>query len=279
MRHECYFCQLKAVEKLIQKFKPDDQTAEFLLKEVHNGISSNFEKSTPHIAREIHKTASRWLKNNELYREEKDRANSLLLDNYGYWKKYVLNSDSPFKTAAKLAVIGNVLDYGAHTAKEDVLKQINEILDHPLTIDKTSLLEEKLIQAENIIYLGDNAGEIVFDRLFIEIISRKDLIYVTRGNPVINDITLEDARKINMQEVCRLMSNGYDAPSTILECSSTEFREAFDRADLIISKGQGNFEGLMENQKPGLFFLLIAKCKPMADLLGVKKGDLVVTNR
>jgi uncharacterized protein with ATP-grasp and redox domains len=97
-----------------------------------------------------------------------------------------------------------------------------------------------------------------------------------RGNPVINDATLEDAAQVGLDNVCRVISNGFDAPSTLLEFCSDEFAEAYNNADLVISKGQGNFEGLMESRHPNEFFLLIAKCWPIANLLGVGKNDMVV---
>jgi hypothetical protein len=126
------------------------------------------------------------------------------------------------------------------------------------------------------LYLGDNCGEIVFDKLFIETMDHPNVTFAVRGNPVINDATLEDAAQVGLDNVCRVISNGFDAPSTLLEFCSDEFAEAYNNADLVISKGQGNFEGLMESRHPNEFFLLIAKCWPIANLLGVGKNDMVV---
>lgn len=101
---------------------------------------------------------------------------------------------------------------------------------------------------------------------------------MVREKPVINDVTLDDAQQVGMDGICTVITNGYDAPSTLLEYCSESFKEAYDEADLIISKGQGNFEGLLERKQPNLYFMLIAKCQPMSEKLGVSNGDMVVTN-
>ena len=138
-------------------------------------------------------------------------------------------------------------------------------------------LEKEIQKADSILYLGDNAGEIFFDRLFIETMNHPNVCFAVRGMPVINDVTLDDAAQVGMYQVCRVISNGFDAPSTLLEFCSTEFREVYANADLIISKGQGNFEGLMHENHPNTFFMLIAKCNTMANLLKVQKNGLLVT--
>ncbi len=138
-------------------------------------------------------------------------------------------------------------------------------------------LRDKINGSEKILYLGDNAGEIVFDKLFIETMQHPDVTFVVRGKPVINDVTFEDVRQTRIDNVCKVISNGYDAPSTLLEFCSEEFLDKFNTADLVISKGQGNFEGLMYTTHPNVFFLLMAKCEPMAELLGVNKGEMIIT--
>jgi len=129
------------------------------------------------------------------------------------------------------------------------------------------------------LYLGDNAGEIVFDKIFIETIMHNNLTYVVRGASILNDATLEDAKNTGMDLAADVFSNGYGAPSTILRKCSREFQKVFQEADLIISKGQGNLEGLITHHDPRIFFLLMVKCDVIADLLQVQKGDFVVYNQ
>ncbi|MDD4273780.1 MAG: ARMT1-like domain-containing protein [Desulfobacter postgatei] len=276
MRHECYFCHIRTIENLIKKFKPDEKIAENFIFAVHKFIESNRELSNPQLATEIHRIAKIHLGNTNLYAEEKLKANKILLKEYSYWETIVNESENPFCTAAKLSVIGNIIDYGAQSVDDDISGQIESFFHKNLKIDMTVELKNEISKAQNILYLGDNCGEIVFDKLFIETMKHPNITFAVRGNPVINDVTLEDANQVGIDKVCRVISNGFDAPSTLIDFCSDEFAEEYKNADLIISKGQGNFEGLMESCHSNQFFLLIAKCHPIANLLGVDKNDMVV---
>ena len=276
MRSECYFCINKTVERLATKQAKSEEDAVNFLSDIHNMLSDNWDKSNPLLSTHIHRTAKKVLKNNNLYQQEKEHANSILLNKYDYWKNLVNSSDYPMFTAAKLAVAGNVIDYGANSAPEDIESKINEVIKSDFTIDNTKELFEQIKNANSILYLGDNAGEAVFDKLFIETMHHANVTFAVRGAPVINDMTIDDAKSIGIDKVCKVISNGFDAPSTILEHCSDEFIEKFNSVDLIISKGQGNFEGLVDNPHNNLFFMLMAKCNTIAGIVGVNKGDLVV---
>ncbi len=272
----CYDCHLNTIDKLIKKFNLSAEDGLELSKEAKRILSGYKSQSNPLIATYIHRLASEKIQCNALYREEKLHANKILLGDYEYWKSYVFNSNNPLFTAVKLAVAGNIIDYGAHTQPDDITKKIKELVELPFAIDHSQKLFDLIHSVESILYLGDNAGEIVFDKLLIEVLQHKKLVYVVRGKPVINDVTYEDAGLVAMDQVCDIISNGYDAPSTLMDCCSDEFLDAFKHADLIISKGQGNYEGLMDIQHKTICFLLMAKCKPVANMLGVQEGSLIV---
>lgn len=276
MRQECYLCHLKTIDHLVNKFNPTTQSAEALLLAVKELLANKKDMPNPLLATEIHRIARVLLNNDKLYKEEKFLAYDILLKNYSFWKKFIDQSSNPFYTAAKLTVIGNIIDYGAHTVSGNISDQIDALLQQDLKVDMTRELKSEIKKAGSVLYLGDNGGEIVFDKLFIEHINHPNLTYVVRGQAVINDVTLDDARQVEMSKVCRVISNGFDAPSTLIDYCSGEFKEAFENADLVISKGQGNFEGLLESIHPNIFFLLIAKCNPIAELLGVRKKDMVI---
>ena len=277
MRHECYFCHIKTIEKLIHKFKSGDAEAEDFIFSIHDLLGNSREVINPILSTDIHRIAKAHFNNTNLYAEEKVRSNELLLENYNYWKELVIQSDNPFQMAAKLSVIGNIIDYGAHSVNGNIIEQIEFLFQQELTVDMTSELKREINRAKSVLFLGDNCGEIVFDKLFIETIKHPNITYIVRGKPVINDVTLDDAKQVGMDKICRVITNGADAPSTLLDFCSNEFKEEFHTADLIISKGQGNFEGLLESDHLNIFFLLIAKCNPMAELLGVKKNNMVIT--
>ncbi len=276
MAPECYQCHLKTVEQLIERFNPDIEIAEGLIKESKRLLINAQDQSNPLLATQIHRLAKEKINVHSLYRDHKVYANKVLLAQYDYWKGFVENSDHPLFTATKLAVAGNIIDYGAHTEPADITQKIKELVNHPFVIDETNLLFKHISKAKNILYLGDNAGEIVFDKLLIETMHHPLVTFVVRGKPVINDVTFEDVGQTALDQCCYVISNGYDAPSTLLEYCSDAFKQAFDQADLIISKGQGNFEGLMEVSNRNIFFLLMAKCRPIADMLGVDVGALLV---
>ena len=233
--------------------------------------------TNPKLATIIHRIAKEKLNNNDLYAFEKSSANEMLLSEYSHWRSYIDNSQNPFRTAAKLAVVGNIIDYGAHSLKGNMIEQINSLYARHFKVNMTEELEIEIQKADSILYLGDNAGEIFFDRLFIETVKHPKVIFAVRGSPVINDVTFEDAAQVGISKMCRVISNGFDAPSTLLEFCSDEFIETYNKSDLVISKGQGNFEGLMNENHQNTFFMLIAKCNAMADLLGVQKSDMVIT--
>jgi hypothetical protein len=277
MRHECYFCHIKTIERLVRKFNPEALLAEEFIFSVHELLAQNREESNIRLATDIHRLARIHFNNTNLYAEEKLSANDMLLKNYSHWKEVVAQSEDPFFTAAKLSVIGNIIDYGAHSINGSISGQIESLFRQDLKIDRTRELQNDISKAKSILFLGDNCGEIVFDKLFIETIKHPNVTYAVRGNPVINDATIEDAQHVGMDDVCRVISNGFDAPSTLVGFCSDEFMTEYDRADLIISKGQGNLEGLLDTYHKNVFFLLIAKCVPMAELLAVEKNDMVIT--
>jgi uncharacterized protein with ATP-grasp and redox domains len=277
MRHECYFCHIKTLSKLIEKYKPERKKADLFTNAISELLYKKKDLYNPLLATDIHRLAKKILGHSDLYEEEKVRANKILLGRYEYWEGMVKKSSNPLFKAAKLAVAGNIIDYGAHTVPEDIENQIRTLLYLDLEIDETDELIEKIGMAESILYLGDNAGEIVFDKLFIETMNHQNITYTVRGKAVINDVTFEDVKQTGLDKICKVISNGNDAPSTIMEYCSEEFKQEFNKADLVISKGQGNFEGLLNSEHDNLFFLLMAKCRPMAELLGVREGDMVAS--
>jgi uncharacterized protein with ATP-grasp and redox domains len=187
----------------------------------------------------------------------------------------IKKAKDPFQTALRYALAGNVIDF-APSKSFDVFKALATAVSKKPAIDHSLLLEKELKKASVVLYLGDNAGEIVMDKLFIETIDHTDLYYAVRGAHIINDITLEDAEYVGMTKIANVISNGYDAPSTLLKRCSPEFRKIYDKADIVISKGQGNLEGLIDRTDKKIFFLLTVKCDVMAEMIGVEENDVVV---
>jgi len=212
------------------------------------------------------------------FKKEKANSNEIALALYEEWKPKILLSAKPFDLALRLAIAGNIMDYGAN-GNFNIQKTINAVLKAQFAIDHSKILKNRIKQANKILFLADNAGEIVFDKLFIETMMHNHVIYAVKDAPVLNDVTIEDAIEVGMDMVADIISNGFDAPSTILNKCSKEFSEIFNSADLIISKGQGNFEGLMHQKDSRIFFLLMAKCDVIAEILNVEKGSFIIYNQ
>ncbi|MDQ2179183.1 DUF89 domain-containing protein [Marinifilum sp. D714] len=276
MNSECLACQAKTINHIANKFGSDKKaTAKF--KEEANYIVANSQSlPTPYSGLLLHRLAKRIFKTENLYADEKLKANKLLQLNYSHWKSLVSKSKNPLYVAAKLAVIGNIIDYGAHSVPDNIDSEIKHLLKKEFAFNESEEMFEAIKNAKTVLYLGDNAGEIVFDKLFIETLNHPNLIFVVRGEPIINDVTFEDSQFVKMEEVCKVISNGHDAPSTLLENCSSELQNLYKNADVVISKGQGNLEGLLDEKRDKLFFMLMAKCDSIAAKLGVKKRDLVI---
>lgn len=273
--YRCYFCFARNFERLIEQQVLSAQEKKALAAEMfslfQNGRAGF---SVPALSRELYKLFSERSGVADPYRKVKYDSNARLLYMYEAFRKRIDHSDNPFDTAVRLAVAGNIIDYGVSDSFD--LEQTLEMVESSdFAVDHVAYLQRRISGAKTILYLGDNAGEIVFDKLLIETFHHPNVWYAVRGAPVINDVTREDALQVGMDEVAHVTDNGYDAPSTILERCSGQFLQLFKEADLVISKGQGNLEGLIEEQKRDIFFLLMVKCGVIADRLGVKEGSFV----
>lgn len=274
--YRCYFCFARLFEELIEKTSLSAEEKNRFSGELFglfNTEGNSF--SVPHLSREVHLLFKKYSGNDNPYKLVKRQSNDMVLSRYDNLKKTVTTSADPFVTALKLAIAGNIIDYGI-PQQFDLDETIRKVLTSDFAIDHSKDLKQSLSEAKSVLYIGDNAGEIVFDKLFIETIHHPDLWYAVRGAPIINDVTLEDANYVQMNGVAHVIENGYDAPSTMLSHCSEEFKDLFSRADIVISKGQGNLESLLHESSKKIYFLLMVKCDVIADILGVKKGQFVV---
>ncbi len=228
------------------------------------------------MGRTIQRLIQRLSGNQDPYRSLKQQFNQMIFDLYPQLKRRVGASDNAFEIAARLALAGNMIDFGIGHMLDpsEVTETIEMALRSKLNGDIQSLYPV-VDAAQSILYLGDNCGEIVFDRLFIEQLGPERVTYVVRAAPIINDVTLEDARSTGMTDNVRVIDNGSDAPGTLLAECSPAFMQAFERAEVIIAKGQGNYETLHVVDKH-IFFLLKVKCPVVARHIGFEMGSHVI---
>lgn len=276
MEYQCIFCHTRAFEKKLKELPVNNDLKKILVGDFFKYFSNLKEsKSAPDAASDIYRLIRNSTNISDPYTEEKEFINNYLLKLYPDFKAEVKSSRDPFDKALRLSIAGNIIDKVA-SPDYDINRTINHVLSSDFRIDHTSFLFKEIQKANTILYLGDNAGEIVLDKLFIETIGHPNIYFAVRGNPVINDVTIKDADSVGMHNVAKVISNGSDAPSTIIDKVSEDFLEIYHKADLIISKGQGNLEGLINEKSKNIFFLFMVKCEVIAKLIGANKGDFVV---
>ena len=200
-----------------------------------------------------------------------------------YARELIDKSKNRMATALKLALIGNSVDFAAQ-APVDIDKEMRDVDTTGITIDDSPLLFTDIRSAHRILYIGDNSGEIVFDKLFIQEILREQsnvrITFAVRGGPIINDATIEDARDIGLDQIVPIIQ-GSQSPGVLLGESPAEFTTEFREADLILVKGQGNFEALANESnlptRARIYFLLKAKCGVIEEIFEKSVGSLIVT--
>ncbi len=231
------------------------------------------EDPPPRTAVTVYSLINRYVGQEDPFSMLKDQSTRQALGMYEELSRHIRESTDPLGQALKIAVAGNVIDFGI-SSTYDLQAELAGLLTKPFGIWHEDRFRSALKQADNVLYLGDNTGETVFDRLLIEILG-KPVTYAVRGGPIINDVTMRDAMAAGLDRVCNLVSSGCRAPGILLDQCSAEFRRLFHSAPLIISKGQGNLEALLGVNAP-VFFLLKAKCDVVARHLGVALGDLLL---
>jgi damage-control phosphatase, subfamily I len=242
--------------------------------------------SPPEIARTIYGIVKKATRQNDPYRKMKIRSNRLILGMYPHLRSRISAAEDRLLKAVEMAIRGNIIDYGVGNSLnlKDELEEILHTEKQSFRMGNTVSIhyhnfKDTVKRAKNILYLADNAGETVFDKILIEEIRERDahkkIIYAVRESPIINDALLEDAFQCGIDKIATVVSSGSDAPGTILPLCSKEFLKMYKAADMVISKGQGNFETLSEEKKP-IFFMLRAKCPVVAEHIGCRLGEILL---
>ncbi len=255
----------------------DEHKIKKLLDEVGKLIQEiPMENTPPETGALIYKKVSEITGNDDPYKEIKEKNIEHALHLYPNLTQKVRESEDSLLTAIRLAVAGNVIDLGVD--KEfNIVEDIEIILHQEFAVFDYELFKQELNKANEILYIGDNSGEAVFDKILIEELG-KPVTFVVREIPVINDITFKEAKQIGIDKIAKVISSGTTAPGTILKSCNKEFLEKFKNADMIISKGQGNYEGLSGIDR-SIFFLLKAKCPVIAGNIGVKENDIILKGK
>jgi uncharacterized protein with ATP-grasp and redox domains len=240
--------------------------------------SFSLELTPPQNATPMYHMISDILNKSDLYKEVKEKSIQKAEAFIPQCKKAIEDSDNPFLTATKIAVAGNVIDL-ASEYDFDLETELTRVLKTDFSIDDSSDLKERLKNSVIVVYLADNAGENVFDRLYIETLKRLfkniEVYYFVRSTPIINDITYEELKNDPIHNTATVVDSGVQTPGIVIEDLNTKARKLFEKADCIISKGMGNYECLSENKDYPLYYLLKVKCSVVANSLDMDVGDII----
>ncbi|RMD59005.1 MAG: DUF89 family protein [Nitrospirae bacterium] len=276
---DCYPCFVHQAILAIRLVNKNEEEQKEFIRTLLPFISEIDISKTPAHTTTVMQRRIREMLNCDPFLSVKREYNKRALTMFSKLRDMVFNSRDPLWTATRLSIAGNIIDFSIFSSV-DVEHSIERALNSPLSIDDYPSFREAVNNAENILLLADNAGEIVFDRLLVDILQegmKRHVVVGVKGGAVINDATIEDAKMAGfLEDHYKVIDNGADAIGTILEVCSDDFRHIFNNSDLIISKGQGNFETLHEIEKEHIFFLFQIKCDVVANVLGKKKGDMLL---
>ncbi len=281
---ECIPCFIKQSLEAARMATDDERVQTEVLKEVMKHLQNiSFTNSPPELSREVHQIIKKITKSEDPYRKVKNQSNEMAEKEYPHLKKLVAESDDPLLMAIKLSIVGNVIDFGT-TNRFNVDDMIANAVK--LEFDESSYPQFKktLEQSGTILFLADNTGEIFFDKLLLEelVAREKQITYVVKANPIINDATVEDAYTAGIDKLARIIDGDsgqkQSAPGMVLSYASKEFLEIFESSDMIISKGQGNYEGLSDVDRD-VFFMLVAKCPLVAQDINSEVGKIILRGK
>ncbi len=278
---DCLPCFVRQVLDTAKRTGDDPALQKQLMKTAMLQLAElDYDKSPPEMAMEIHRTIRALTGGKDLYKEIKSWSNRTTMTMLENMHEKISNSPCKFETALRLAIAGNIIDFGAksHVSENMIDEAVEEAMSVELDQKNISRLKEEISKADSILYILDNAGEIVFDRMLIEELPHEKVTAVVRGQAIINDVTMDDAQEIGLTDIVNVIDNGADAPGTVLSECSEDFRNIFEKADLIIAKGQGNFETMNTIDK-NMFFLLKVKCPVVASSLNTPVGAMILAHQ
>lgn len=275
---ECIPCLLRQALEATKLSSTDLATQERALREVMDYLSNaQWDNTTPELATCVHRLIKRVTGNADPYNLLKEKYNCTALGLYPKLAAFVEASEDPLLTAAKLAIAGNIIDFGPKM-EINLEKGVAEVLSNDLAINDVDKLKESLLGSKLVLYLADNAGESVFDKLLIEELLKQgvEVTYAVKGAPILNDATFHDAEIAGVTKIANVMSIGTDCTGILIRECSPEFLKEFENCSFIISKGQGNYESLSTIAHKSVFFLFKVKCPIIAEDVGIEIGASIL---
>lgn len=227
-----------------------------------------------HFSAVIQEIVEKNVKTNNLYESVKESNLKIVEDYLPSLNSFMKDAADKFDMAVRIAITGNTIDVGANP-NFDLRTEIKKIVSKNINRDSIEKLREDVTKAKTILYVGDNYEEAVFDKFLLKELAEKDLTFAVRSKPILNDITLEDSKNLGIDKICKVIESGSNIAGTDLNKCNQEFIEKFNNADVVIAKGQGNYETLSDEQRP-IYFLFKVKCEPIAEHAGSAVGSSVI---
>ena len=275
---ECIPCFVRQALDAMKQITDDEKLMHDVLKKVMKEAAEfDLNLSPPEMGQIIHGIIKKETGCADPYLDIKKKSDECALDLAQEAKAKIGSAEYPFLVAVKFSIAGNILDFALTSLwdSDRILQSFDAALNKPLDEELVSKLQKEILNANIILYLGDNAGETVFDSILIENFqSEAEIYYAVKGAPIINDATIDDALRVDIDKCAHIISNGTDAPGTLLSRCSKEFLELYEKADVVIAKGQANFETLNDEER-NIFFLTQMKCKVIAERYGYAVGDWI----
>ncbi len=272
----CVINQVIKVANMTGVYKKEE-----LLKEVFAYLSKmDFESTTPEIIGQVFNMIKKHTNNPDPYKETRNYYNTLFLKLLPEFEMRIEQFENPFQLAVRYAIVGNIIDFNPihNTLLEDVFDYFERMEQLELAIDDSAALRKDILNAKELLYLGDNCGEICMDKILLKRIKELNpevkILFGVRGKPVVNDSIAEDAYYVGIDEYAEVIDNGDDSLGTVLNRTSSEFKEIYTNADVVIAKGQANYECLSEENK-NIYFLLMTKCDVIANDIGVAENKMI----
>lgn len=276
---ECLVCMLKQGMNAARVATDDVVLQEKAVREISTLIKNmDLNMSPAYVSQPAYEMVAEITGNPDPFKELRKQTNQAALELVPQLKQIIQASSDPLYTAFHVSVAGNAIDLGIGH-EFDMSEMVQKIIETPFTIDCYEKFKQDLESAKSILFLSDNSGEIVFDRLLVEqlVNTKIDIKYCVKSGPIINDAMMEDAKTAGITELVEVMETGSNDIGVNFEKSSQAFLDEFNSADIIIAKGHGNFETCCDLPN-NIYFILKAKCIVVANQLGVEEGSIVFAN-
>ena len=280
IENECLVCIYNQALKSAKNLNCDDKTTKKIMdKTAKILIKYDLDVTPPFIAKDVYKNIAKIVNKKDPLKNIKEKSTKEAIKLQNYVKKKIRDSDDKLFTAIKAAIAGNVIDFGSQK-QFDLKEAVREVFEKEFgECDYDDFLKD-IKNSKLILYIADNTGEHIYDKLLLEVLTKtykdKEFVYVTRGKPIINDVTILEAKKAVIDKVCKVVSSGVDTPGLDLSRALKKFLKLFKKSDMVIAKGMGNYETMYGVIDKKAYFLFKVKCNVVARSLKKEVGDIML---